>query len=94
MRIMLIGALLLTACASNSGVVNVGPDTYRLSRQAANGFNGMGNLRTEAQQEAGRACTDRGKTLRVISQTESKPPYVLGNYPKVDLTFACDQPAG
>ncbi len=34
----LIPILLLAGCASNSGVVPMGNDTYMVSRQAATGF--------------------------------------------------------
>lgn len=86
----LAAALLLAGCATNSGVVNISPNTYVVSRQAGTGFNGMGSLRAEALQEAGGACTKQGKTLRIVSEKESAPPYVLGNYPRIDVTFACD----
>lgn len=90
MRTMLIGAMLLTGCATNSGVVNIAPNQYVVTRQAATGLGGMGNLRVEALQEAGAACTKQGAALRVISEKETPPPYILGNYPRIDVTFACD----
>lgn len=91
MRIFaLAAAAMLTGCATNSGVVNIAPNQYVVSRQAGTGFNGMGNLRVEALQEAGAACTKQGRTLRVVSERENPPPYLLGNYPRIDVTFACD----
>ena len=51
--IIITGILLVSACASNSGVVGMGNDTYFVSRQAATGFAGMGTLKAEALQEAG-----------------------------------------
>jgi hypothetical protein len=94
MRLTVLGGtLLLAACATNSGVISIAPNTYVVSRQAATGFGGMGNLRAEALQEAGAACTKQGKTLRVVSEKEAPPPYLLGNYPRIDVTFACDKPS-
>lgn len=94
MRSIVLGtAVLLAGCATNSGVVNIAPDTYVVSRQAASGFGGMGNLRAEALQEAGAACAQQGRALRVVSEKEAPPPYVLGNFPRIDVTFACDQPS-
>lgn len=89
--IIMAAATLLAGCATNSGVVNISPNTYVVSRQAATGFSGMGNLRAEALQEAGAACIKQGRVLRVVSEKEAPPPYVLGNFPRIDVTFACDK---
>ena len=98
MRLIVLGTVILLAgCATNSGVVSISPNTYAVSRQAGTGFaaagmpaGGMGKLHDEARDEAASACTIKGKTLRILSEKESQPPYILGNYPRVDLTFACD----
>ena len=81
--------IVLVACASNSGVVSVGQDEYFVSRQAATGFSGIGNLKAEALREANAHCARLSKTMRVLETSESKPPYLLGNYPKVELRFSC-----
>jgi len=82
-------AVLLAGCASNSGVVAMGPDTFFVSRQAATGFSGSGTLKAEAMTEAGAFCTSKGKTASVTSEQEAQPPFVFGNYPKAELTFKC-----
>lgn len=55
--------LVLSGCASNSGVVGTGPDTFMVSRQAATGFSGLGTLKADAIREAegslSQASTDR-----------------------------------
>lgn len=40
--------VLVTGCASNSGVVPIGPDTFMVSRQAATGFSGSGTLKSRS----------------------------------------------
>lgn len=83
-------AILLTACASHSGVIPVGQhDTFMISRQAATGFSGMGSLRAETIREANTHCSSMGKSVEITDTHESQPPYVLGNYPRIDLTFRC-----
>jgi len=79
----------LAACASNSGVVPIGPDTFMVSRQAATGFSGLGSLKAEALREADQYCTSRGKVLQIVNSTESQPPYVFGNFPKAEIQFMC-----
>lgn len=88
-KIMPFAFLALVGCASNSGVVAMGPDSYFVSRQAATGFSGQGTLKAEAMAEAGTFCTKKGKTAEVTSQQDAKPPFILGNYPKTEITFRC-----
>lgn len=85
----LIAAAMLAGCASNSGIISIGKDTYMVSRQAATGFSGSGTLKAEAFQEASAYCAKQGKTLQVVSTEEAKPPFLLGNYPKAEVQFMC-----
>ena len=90
MKYLAIAAVVLMAgCASNSGVVPIGKDTFMVSRQAATGFSGSGTLKAEAFQEATRFCEKRGKGLQVVSTYEASPPYVLANFPKAEIQFMC-----
>jgi len=81
--------IFLAGCASNSGVMPIGQDTYMVSRQAATGFSGSGTLKSEAFQEANEYCTNLGKSIQVVNTSESSPPYVLGNFPKAEIQFMC-----
>lgn len=85
----LIVAAMLVGCASNSGIIPIGKDTYMVSRQAATGFSGSGTLKAEAFQEAGAYCVKQGKTLQVVSTQEAQPPFLMGNYPKAEVQFMC-----
>mgnify|MGYP003659175510 CR=1 FL=1 len=78
-----------SGCASNSGVVAIGEDTFMVSRQAATGFSGSGTLKAEAFAEATAHCKNLGKSLQVISTYEAKPPYILANFPKAEVQFMC-----
>lgn len=80
---------ILVGCASNSGVVPMGNDTYMVSRQAASGFSGMGTLKAEAMREAYQQCQKTGKIVEVIEVIDAKPPYILGNFPKTEIRFKC-----
>jgi hypothetical protein len=81
--------ILVTGCASNSGVVPIGPDTFMVSRQAATGFSGSGTLKAEAFQEANQYCLSQKKKLQVVHTAEAQPPYVFGNFPKAEVQFMC-----
>jgi hypothetical protein len=81
--------LLLAGCAVDSGVVRMGKDTFMVSKQAATGFSGLGGLKADAMREAYAQCSTTGQSVQIISDKESHPPYIFGNYPRVDLTFQC-----
>jgi hypothetical protein len=81
--------LILSGCASNSGVVPMGNDTYMVSRQAASGFSGMGTLKADAMREAYQQCQLTGKRVEVIEAIDAKPPYIFGNFPKTEIRFKC-----
>lgn len=79
----------MVGCATNSGVVPSGAASYMISRQAATGFSGMGNLKADALREAGAYCTRQHKTAQLVSASESTPPFVLGNFSKAEIEFKC-----
>lgn len=84
-------SLLLASCASHSPVVGDGSGGFFLSKQAATGFPGLGDLESEVYQEAETHCKNQGKTtFKTTSVSKTKAPFVLGNYPRVELRFTCD----
>ena len=80
----------LVSCASNSGVVSIGDDEYFIAKQASTGFPGTGAIKTEALKEAGAYCKSQGKSLDIINLDENEGPFVLGKYPRVEITFNCE----
>jgi hypothetical protein len=83
-------ALAVAGCAANSGVAPLGGDAFVVTRQAATGFSGSGNLKGEALSEAGQFCA--GQNLMVTNAKETGPPYVMGNFPKAEVEFMCLAP--
>jgi hypothetical protein len=82
-------ALALSACASHTGVVPMGRDTFMIAKQQATGFPGLGNMKAEIIAEASQHCAAQGKELQVVSTQETQPPYILGNYPRSEIQFMC-----
>ena len=82
-------SLVVTACASHTGIVQMGQDTYMIAKQQATGFPGLGNMKAEIIGEASRHCAGLGKELQVVSTQETQPPYILGNYPRSEIQFMC-----
>jgi hypothetical protein len=93
MRMVFILSLLLclavSGCAIKSGVVKIGEDTYKVSHQAATGFEGGGGCRDSALLEASEFCASQGRVMKVIRIGGNRPPYILGNFPKTEVQFMC-----
>lgn len=84
-----MAVLLVAGCASSSGVVPMGRGLLSITKQQGTGFPGLGNLKAEVYQEAAAHCSVQKKDFEVVDYSETKPPYILGNYPRVDLSFRC-----
>jgi hypothetical protein len=79
---------LVAGCASQTGVVPNGQGGYLIAKQAATGFPGLGNLKAEAMGEANQYCQGQGREFLM----ETQPPYLLGNYPRAEISFQCVPP--
>lgn len=83
--------LALAGCASHTGVVPLGAGgEYMIAKQHGVAL-GLGNLKAEIIQEASVFCRSSNRELRVVSASETKPPYIFGNYPRAEVQFACDR---
>ena len=70
-----------------------GAQQYRVFQQGATGFVSVQSVRDGAEEVASNFCGRKGKTFRGVSETASKPPHILGNFPRVELVFECtDKP--
>jgi hypothetical protein len=87
--LIMIVIFAVAGCASNSGVMPIGKDTFMVSRQAASGFSGSSTLKAEAFQEANSYCAKLGKSVQVVNSTEAQPPFLFGNFPKAEIQFMC-----
>lgn len=66
-----------------------GEESYRLFQQAATGFVSMQSVRSTVEGRATAHCDRKGKALHGLVEKASKPPYILGNFPKLELVFEC-----
>ena len=91
MKISLIVAvsIFLFACASHTGIIPMGKDSYMIAKQQATGFPGLGNMKAEIIGEGSRYCANLGKEFQIVSTQETQPPYILGNYPRSEIQFMC-----
>jgi hypothetical protein len=83
-------SLVLAGCGTtSSGPVSAGADTYVVSRQAGAFPSGREPLLVEALAEANAKCGSVRKAMKLLSTAENAGPYILGNYPKATVIFAC-----
>ena len=88
----LTSLLFLAACGTNTGVVPMGNDTYKIFKQGSTGFVGSDKIKSDVTLEASKYCADKGKSLQVVNVIEGSPPYILGNFPKAEVQFRCVDP--
>lgn len=66
-----------------------GEEQYRVFQQAATGFVPIDSVRSDVEGLASVYCERKGKTMHGLEETDAKPPYILGNFPRVELLFEC-----
>jgi len=66
-----------------------GLEKYRVFQQGATGFVSVQNVRSGVEEIANNFCARKGKAMHAVSETASKPPHILGNFPRVELAFQC-----
>lgn len=71
------------------GKSTLGVEEYRVFHQAGTGFTPISSVREYAEERANTFCARQGKAMNTISEQATTPPYVLGNFPKVEIIFSC-----
>lgn len=66
-----------------------GAEVFRMFQQGATGFVSVAEVRADVEVAATKHCARRGKAVRPIQETASKPPHILGNFPRVEWLFEC-----
>ena len=82
-------AVVVAGCASNSGVFQVSPDTYRVATRATWELGGRAGALKMALTEATEHCRKSGKVPNVLESAESYGHFEGG---RVDMTFTCVAP--
>ena len=66
-----------------------GEESYRAFEQANTPFVALPDVRARVEARGAAYCRAKGRVLRVLAETEAKPPYIQGHYPRVELIFEC-----
>jgi hypothetical protein len=62
---------------------------FRVFQQGATGFVSIQTVREGVQKAAAEFCAAEGMGYRRLSETHALPPYIPGNFPRVELVFEC-----
>ena len=82
----------LVGCGmSTTHPMPAGDNTYVLSSKE--GAFPLGNqpLMETTLATANQHCLNQNRVLRLINTHQSPGPYILGNYPKVTITYSCNR---
>lgn len=86
-NILLLSALLATACARSSGVLQIAPGTYTISIHAAPARGGEQGALRIALADATEHCASMGKEISTQNINSGASAYVPGG--TVAITFRC-----
>jgi Short C-terminal domain len=64
-------------------------EVYRAFYQGGTGFVSVSSVRETVEEMANKHCARKGQTVRPLQETTSKPPHLLGNFPRVEWLFEC-----
>jgi hypothetical protein len=85
-----LASLILTGCATSTGVVTAGPDTYFISRSITH-YGTAGEAKAAIYQEAGAWCAARGLVMVPVSSDE-KDPVRFSHLGSAELLFRALKP--
>lgn len=66
-----------------------GAERYRIFHQAATGFVSVASIRGSAEKRADEFCNRKSKSAKALEEHTSSPPYILGNFPRIEIIFIC-----
>lgn len=87
MKRILITCAVLSGCASTTGIVATGKDTFMISREDNSPAASLGTIKAATFKEAGAHCAGQGKNVKAVSETDT--PRSFGQFPQTTLHFTC-----
>jgi len=66
-----------------------GEEAYRAFQEGATGFVTLQTVRSGVQETATAYCDRQGKAVHALVETAARPPFIAGNYARVELVFEC-----
>ena len=80
----------VAGCATSTGVVPIGGDSYMVSHRDNGPAASLGALKAAAYQDAAQFCAGQGKSMQVLRSNDV--PRSLGQFPETEVQFTCTNP--
>jgi hypothetical protein len=83
--------LLLSGCSQSSPILKVNKDNaeqYKIFQPSL--LEDEAEVRKSAIDKANKFCTKSNGKMVVISERTNKPPYIIDNFPGIEIIFACE----
>ena len=84
---LLLSAAILAGCASTTGVIPAGKDTFMISREDNGPASSLGSIKAAVYKEANAYCAGQGKAMEIVRETDV--PRSFGQFPQTSLHFKC-----
>lgn len=62
-------------------------DMYRAYKKANTGFRSIGAIQNDVEEKIRSFAKKHGKSFVILGQMSSNPPFIVGNYPRVEIIF-------
>jgi hypothetical protein len=66
-----------------------GEESYRVFEAGRTGMVSLQSVRSTTQEKAGAYCNSKGRTMHGLVETAARPPFIEGNFARVELIFEC-----
>ena len=66
-----------------------GEESYRVFEAGRTGMVSLQSVRSTTQEKAGAYCKSKGRTMHGLVETAARPPFIEGNFARVELIFEC-----
>ena len=86
-KVLYCGLLIFAGCASQTGVVSTGGDSYMVSRQDNGLTAAVGSLKAENMKDASEFCMKKAQKFSVLNSEDI--PRAFGKIPQSTLYFKC-----
>lgn len=80
-------SIILAGCASTTGVVSMGKDTYVIARENNGPAASLGAMKASIVKEAAAFCSGQCKTMQVAKESDTRRSF--GQFPQTTLQFTC-----
>ena len=87
-KIVLLFCIMIAGCATSSGVLKAGVDSFTVTASASPGGGGGSAAKKSAYSQANQECSKQGRTVEIINEKASAPSWTDGMY-TVDISFKC-----